>query len=310
MTDVTDDSGELTTGVALGDYLLDDLLARGPFSEVWSGTHEDDVDGAEPVAIKIATHPLYTQWMADQQTFALTLEQENLLLANEIDFSEQPPFLVYDLVEGDSLGELIEMGLQFPQRAVLALVRQVAEGIAALHADGEFHGALKPRNVMLSDDGAVLILDTETARITRDIALFVRRTGTAPEQLAELLPYLAPEELAQPGRTDPRGDVFSLGALYYSMLTLEAPPEGGPTEAGLAGQPIQVQALILECCAPVEQRVADAGELLARLDRLASVLPTEEEEAEDEEVEEEGEEVEEDYEEFIGLDSDEFEGVQ
>lgn len=299
---MTDGDGSLESGQAIGDYVLDEQLDLGPFSETWSAYHQDDVDREEALGIVVATHPLYVQWMADQQTFALPVNHKNLLLANEIDVSQDPPHLVYDLIPGDTLAQLIANGLMFDQRGVLAIVRQITAGVAALHAAGEFHGALTPSTVMLAESGEVLVLDTETARITRDISLFVSRSPTAPPQLkTELLPYLAPEERAQPGRTDPRGDIYSIGMLYYTLLTHEPPPTDTPLgEDALTGQPIQVSSLILECTAPLDLRITDGAALLARLARLAQILPAADPDSGEVE-EEEAEEVEEAF-----LDSDEY----
>jgi serine/threonine protein kinase len=279
-------------GQQLGEYTLIELLQRGPFDEAWLARLTDDEDDAEVVVIKVATHPLTVQWMADQQTFAIDVDHDNLLLANEVNFSEMPPYLVYDHVPGESLADLVTAGIQFDQRGVLALVRQVAAAVAALHRAGEFHGLLTPDHVRLAETGEVLVLETETARIIRDIALLVMRSPAAPPELSRILPFLAPEEQAQAGRTDVRADVYSIGLLYYYLLTLHRPDEAGISEADLAGQPIQVQALILECIAPLEGRLANAGELLDRLDRIKALLPApanDDEYDEEDEYEEEGE---------------------
>ena len=159
---------ELEAGQQLAEYILQESLGGGAFSEAWLAHHEDDE--STPMVIKAATHPLYIQWMADQQTFAIPVDHGNLLLADEINFSELPPYLVYEHIPGDSMRDLVELGLQFDQHGVLALIRQVTSGIAALHEIGEFHGMLTPNNVRLAESGEVLVLAVETARITRDLA--------------------------------------------------------------------------------------------------------------------------------------------
>lgn len=264
----------LSAGSTIREYTLVSLLGEGPFSQVWEAHHQEEGE-ASPYAIKVATHPMYARWLAEHETFALDVDHPNLLLASEIDFAHNPPYLVCERVEGESLRQRLESGRRVAPAEAMAVMRQTAAGVAALHAVLQFHGCLMPKNILLAADGRALVLDTETARITRDIALISTRTRKnepTPPRIAALLPYVAPEDLAFPGRTELRCDVFSLGIIFFQLLTRKPPPTRPLGPADLKDLPPPAKALILDCLAKEEARPASAGVVVERLREIGSQL--------------------------------------
>ena len=101
--------------------------------------------------------------------------------------------------------------------AILWLVERIAEGLAHAHRHGIVHGDLKPANILISDDGQPLLLDFHLSQ-------WVARDGGIPE--GGTLPYMAPEHLramSGDGRIDHRSDLYSLGTIFYELLT-DRPP--------------------------------------------------------------------------------------
>ncbi len=285
------ESTELQAGSMIREYELIRLLGEGPFSQVWQAHHEDEGEET-PYAIKIATHPMYARWLADHETFALDIDHPNLWLANEIDVGHSPPYLVSDLIPGQSLKEICEAGHRYPVLAALEVLRQIASALEALHGVGEFHGELAPNNVLVAESGDVMLLDTETGRITRDISLFNLRTSknNPPAAIAALLPYLSPEDRGMPGRTDMRGDVFSFGIICYQLVTHQTPTTDEITKAELKQVPRCLRTFILDCLAEESSRMASGNEVLRRLGQVIDELEEIEAEREEEEKEEEDEE--------------------
>jgi hypothetical protein len=182
------------------------------------------------------------------------------------------PFLVMEYVPGRSLAEELAAGPLGVAEAV-GLARQLAEGLAAVHACGLLHRDLKPANALIGRDGAARLVD---------FGLSVFLGQPAPGEVAGTLAYMAPEQAAgEADRIDPRTDVYGLGAVLYALLTGRAPHAGASVaqilEAARAGRvtppaelrprlPAAVNAVCLRCLA------ADPGQRFASATALAEAL--------------------------------------
>jgi hypothetical protein len=128
-------------------------------------------------------------------------------------------FLVVEYIPGRNLDEVRRDG-PLGIEAVVRILAQLAEGVAAVHARGLIHRDIKPANVILHDDGAPRLVDFGLAAYLGSDRL--RELGGSP-------PYIAPEQArAEWDRIDFRTDVFGLGAMLYKLLTDRA-PYAGPT---------------------------------------------------------------------------------
>lgn len=134
------------------------------------------------------------------------------------------PFLVTDLVEGEPLDERLRRGPLEP-RAAAQLVRALAGGVGAVHAQGVLHRDLKPANVIVRPDGSPVLLDFGLAR---------ELNGDRLTQTGEILgtpAFMAPEQAeGDPDLIDRRCDVYGLGAVLYAALTAEKPFHGSLIE--------------------------------------------------------------------------------
>jgi serine/threonine protein kinase len=185
------------------------------------------------------------------------------------------PALVVEYVPGRDL-KAQQKARPLGVNEALELTRQLAEGLAAVHACGLLHRDLKPRNVLVSDDGRPRLVDFGLAVPVASAEL----TG-----VSGTLPYMAPEQArGEAERIDPRTDVFGLGAILYELLTGRPPHQGSTREellrAACAGDvvpprqvsprvPRAVNDLCLRCLAKgPAQRFASAAELAAAVRRL------------------------------------------
>jgi hypothetical protein len=184
-------------------------------------------------------------------------------------------YLVVEYVPGPSLAQRLRAGRLSVVQA-LELVRQLAEGLAAVHACGLLHRDVKPGNILLGDDGRPRLVDFGMAAALGSAALG-RVSGT--------FAYMAPEQArGEAERVDPRTDLFGLGAVLYELLTGRPPHQGRDpealaraTRAGVVVPPGEVnprlprpvQQLCLRCLAPdPAQRFASAADLAAAVRRL------------------------------------------
>jgi eukaryotic-like serine/threonine-protein kinase len=258
------------------------MLAAGGFGEVWRAM---DLALGRPVAVKflhagVARHPESLARFQAEARHSAAVSHENI--ARVYDYGEPPdaqaPFLVMELVEGQSLAEELAAGPLDPVR-VMDVVTQTATGLDAAHRAGLVHRDIKPGNLMLTPDGLVKITDFGISYVAG--AAPVTSTG----QLVGTPGYLAPERV-RGARAGPSSDLYSLGVVGWECLVGIAPFTGGALEVAIAHRdrplptlpasvPAEVAALIGDLTAKdPAARPATAGDLARRAadlrDRLAS----------------------------------------
>jgi Tol biopolymer transport system component len=161
------------------------------------------------------------------------LNHPNVLAVYDIGVYAGAPYIVSELLEGESLRSRLHAG-PLPARKAIDYARQTAEGLAAAHERNIVHRDVKPDNLFITNDGRVKILDFGIAKLTRPGDDGSRYTGFPTETEAGLVvgtaSYMSPEQVR--GETvDPRSDIFSFGAVFYEMLagraafTRETAPE-------------------------------------------------------------------------------------
>ena len=152
------------------------------------------------------------------------LNHPNILVIYHIGTHEGAPYIVSELLEGETLRERMA-GSAFPQRKAIDYALQIAKGLAAAHDKGIVHRDIKPDNIFITDDGRVKILDFGLAKLTnpRDgvesqTEVPTRKVNTDPGTVMGTMGYMSPEQLkGQPA--DQRSDIFSFGAILYEMLS-------------------------------------------------------------------------------------------
>ena len=222
----------LTAGIKLGPYEVLSLLGKGGMGEVYRAR---DPRLGRDVAIKVlpssfTSDPERLKRFEQEARAAGQLNHPNVLAIYDIGVADHTPYIVSELLEGESLGKLLASGPLPPRRAADYII-EVASGLAAAHAKGIVHRDLKPDNLHVLPGGRVKILDFGIAKLTRD-------TGGQKDEAAQTLhsltvtgsilgtaSYMAPEQIRdQP--TDNRTDIFALGAILYEMLTGEKAFQG------------------------------------------------------------------------------------
>ncbi|MFQ5671219.1 MAG: protein kinase [Acidobacteriota bacterium] len=152
------------------------------------------------------------------------LSHPNILLIHDLGTHEGCPYLVTELLEGQTLSARLQAG-PLPAAEGAQLAVQIADGLAAAHEKGIIHRDLKPANLFLPEDGRVKILDFGLAKLTRgepfrpgDSRAPTEAELTGAGRMMGTAGYMSPEQVR--GRpVDPRSDIFSLGAVLYEMVT-------------------------------------------------------------------------------------------
>lgn len=214
-------------------YVLGDALGAGSTSTVFRA--EDRLLSAESkpalVAIKVChdVDPEAAEGLLAEAKRARLVEHSNVLRVLDCGRTRAGEiFIVYELIEGSTLEEVVERwGPRPDRRSIVRLAIDVARGLEAIHAEGLLHCDIKPQNVLIGKDGRVKIADFGSAAPDPNADRTHGRRGVQPGVGA--LAFMAPERLRlQPGAVTPRADVFSLGAILFWAL---ATPRGARREA-------------------------------------------------------------------------------
>jgi WD40 repeat protein len=215
----------LTSGVKLGPYEIQSLLGAGGMGEVYRA-HDSRLN--RTVAIKVLPASFSAdrdrlQRFAQEARAAAALNHPNILSIFDIGEEQGAPYVVSELLEGETLRERLRNG-PLPIRRVVDYSLQVARGLAAAHDKGIVHRDLKPENLFLTSDNRVKILDFGLAKLTgREMN---DGSGDAPTvQVATdagvvmgTAGYMSPEQVR--GKSaDHRSDLFSFGAILYEMIS-------------------------------------------------------------------------------------------
>ncbi len=216
----------ITPGTKLGPYEIVAPLGAGGMGEVYRAR---DTRLGRDVAVKVLPSS-YSDDKERLQRFeqeacaAGALNHPNILVIHHIDTYEGSPYIVSELLEGETLRDRLHGGA-LPQRKAIDYSLQVAHGLAAAHQKGIAHRDLKPENIFITNDGRVKILDFGLAKLTgsgdadqSQTDIPTRRVNTDPGLVMGTVGYMSPEQLrGKP--TDHRSDIFSFGAILYEMLS-------------------------------------------------------------------------------------------
>ena len=220
-------------GVRLGPYEIVGPLGAGGMGEVYRA--RDPRIGRE-VAIKVlpasfAANVDQLKRFEREAHAAGTLNHPNLVTIHELDRHQGSPYIVMELLEGETLRAKLtgasaprfSHGHPLPPRKVIEYGVGIATGLAAAHEKGIVHRDLKPENIFLTRDGQVKILDFGLAKLygPMDQERSQRATvvlETTPGTVMGTVGYMSPEQV-RGFEADHRSDIFSLGAILYEMLT-------------------------------------------------------------------------------------------
>lgn len=214
----------LASGTKLGPYDIVSLLGAGGMGEVYRAR---DSRLKREVAIKVLPQALSLDAdrlrRFEQEALATAaLNHPNILAVFDIGTSEGSPYVVSELLEGETLRERLRSG-PIPVRKTLDYAMHIAHGLAAAHEKGIVHRDLKPENLFVTKDGRVKILDFGLAKLTQtdsgsNTSMPTATHGTEAGVVMGTAGYMSPEQVRGLA-LDARSDIFSFGAILYEMLS-------------------------------------------------------------------------------------------
>ncbi len=242
----------------LGDrYLLGEMIGTGGMADVYIA---QDQRLSRQVAVKIlrsdlAKDPAFVTRFRKEAKAAAGLNHPGIVAV--YDSGEEPaPYIVMELVTGDTLRSLIHQGERVSLDDALRIVEQVLAALQYSHQRNIVHRDIKPANVMIASNGDVKVMDFGIARAMDDLGATLTSTwnviGTAQ--------YLSPEQ-AVGDVADARSDIYSTGCLLFELLTGQ-PPFSGETPVSIAYQHVSGE---------VPSAKAIQGDLPADVDTILKV---------------------------------------
>ncbi|HEX7424715.1 MAG TPA: protein kinase [Terriglobales bacterium] len=215
---------DLLLGLELGHYRIVEKIGAGGMGEVYRARDEHL---ARDVAIKVLPPGTLVDESARKHFHkeALILSQlnhPNVATIHDFDTQQGVDFLVMEYIPGITLSEKVA-ARPLPEKEVLRLGVQLAEGLSAAHEHGVVHRDLKSGNLRLTGEGRLKILDFGLAKLRRPVTDSATTESFSETQtMAGTLPYMAPEQLLG-GEIDARTDIHAAGSVLYEMATGQRP---------------------------------------------------------------------------------------
>lgn len=211
------------------------------------------------------------------------LNHPNIVTVLDFDTQDELDFLVMEYVPGQALDDRVREGV-VPEKELIDLGIQMAEGLGAAHQQGIVHRDLKPGNLRLTNDNRLKILDFGLARSTLNFSPVATTLSiNGPADCSGTLPYMAPEQVLGQA-ADARTDIYSAGAVLYELCTGRPPFEQKlmtalvndiihqqplPPSHGRSGLSSGIEKIILKCLEKdLDKRYQSATELVVDLSKL------------------------------------------
>jgi len=213
-------------GQKFGRYRIEEEIGAGGMGVVYRA-YDEKLE--RDLAIKVLTPGVLNDEAArkrlhNEARVLSRLNHPSIQTIHDFETFDGHDFLISELVPGVSLDARLRSGA-LPEKEVVHLGYQLAQGLAAAHAAGVLHRDLKPANLRVTSDGRLKILDFGLAKLSHDAVLTLSTTLTmadAPTGVAGTLPYMSPEQLLGE-EVDQRSDIYSAGVALFELATQRLP---------------------------------------------------------------------------------------
>lgn len=198
------------------------LIGQGGMGAVYQARQKnlDRLVALKILSPRLENDPTFTErFMREAKTLA-KLSHPNIVTVYNFGQAEEMYFLVMEYVDGVNLRDTIQAKTLDPQKAMV-IIPQICDALQYAHDKGVVHRDIKPENILVNTDGDVKIADFGLAKLldpsAQDFAL------TSTRQVMGTLKYMSPEQIEKPETVDHRADLYSLGVVFYELLTGELP---------------------------------------------------------------------------------------
>jgi serine/threonine protein kinase len=199
-----------------------ELLGRGGMGAVFKARQVrlDRLVAVKILPLEIGADPAFAERFTREARVLARLHHQNIVSVFDFGQADGQYYFLMEYVDGPNLRQLIQAGRLTPEEG-LAIVPQICEALQFAHNEGVVHRDIKPENILIDKQGRVKIADFGLAKLLGKAPADV--TLTSVHQVMGTPHYMAPEQLRGSHAVDHRADIYSLGVVFYEMLTGQLP---------------------------------------------------------------------------------------
>ena len=219
----------LQPGVLFGGrYEIQGVLGQGGMGAVYKARDRelDRLIALKVIRPELATDPSILQRFKQELILARNITHKNVVRIFDLGEAEGIRFISMEYVDGDDLRTLLRREGKFSPKDTISVIEQVCRALDSAHAEGVIHRDLKPQNIMRDKNGRIVVMDFGLARSLGESGM--TQTGA----IVGTIEYMSPEQ-ALGSQLDQRSDIFSVGLIFYELLTGKAPYEADTAIASL-----------------------------------------------------------------------------
>src|SRR5215471_17191893 len=222
---------------------------------------------------RLAGDPAFAERFTREGRVLARLNHPNIVTIHDFGQANGFFYLLMEYVDGVNLRQAMRAGRFTPEQA-LAVVPRICEALQFAHNEGILHRDIKPENILLDSKGRLKIADFGIAKLVGEPHSDAKLTASGGTLGTPH--YMAPEQIEKPSTVDHRADIYSLGVVFYEMLTGELPlgkfqPPSKKVEVDVRLDDVVLHALEKE----PERRYQQVSEVKTAVDTIATVPPRE-----------------------------------
>ena len=219
----------LQPGVLFGErYEILSVLGQGGMGAVYKARDRelDRLIALKVIRPELATDPAILLRFKQELILSRNITHKNVVRIYDLGEADGIRFISMEYVDGEDLRTILRRQGKFAPKEAISVVEQVCRALDSAHSEGVIHRDLKPQNIMRDRHGRIVVMDFGLARSLGDSGM--TQTGA----IVGTIEYMSPEQ-ALGGTLDQRSDIFSVGLIFYELLTGKAPYQADTAIASL-----------------------------------------------------------------------------
>jgi tRNA A-37 threonylcarbamoyl transferase component Bud32 len=247
-----------------------ELVGEGGMGAVYKARHKelDRIVAVKVLTVRDEQSATFDERFAREARAMATLTHPHIAAVYDFGKLGGWSFLILEYIEGQNLRQVMRSRVVEPREA-LRWIAQICEALQYAHEHGVVHRDIKPENILIDGAGNAKVVDFGLAK------LLVKKPGeatlTGPQQSMGTWHYMAPEQYERPATVDHRADIFSLGVVFYELLTGKLPVGAFAPASQKLQIDVRVDEVVLKALArEPEQRYQHASEVKTDVDNLSS----------------------------------------
>lgn len=267
----TADVAELNASLPQFEFI--ELLGKGGMGAVYKARQRDldRVVAVKILPLELARSPGFADRFSREARALAKLNHPHIVTVHDFGEANGQFYLVMEFVDGVNLRQAMQAGKLAPEQA-LTIVPQICDALQFAHEEGIVHRDIKPENILIDKRGRVRIADFGLARLLGQSE--AEPTLTGAHQVMGTLRYMAPEQMDGAHDVDHRADIYSLGVVFYEMLTGEIPMGRFAPPSKKVAVDVRLDEVVLRALErEPEQRYQHASEVKTQVELLRGVTP-------------------------------------